>query len=142
MDSGYCKRFRMDIDLPRSRVPLASLPFGYQLVPWNEALLDVHARTKYQAFRQDVPDLCCVAIARPPEEVLLHVIVVEGDRTRRLCQGLHQRLPRRKGREQVRRSDTNLNHLQIKKGLHLPPLRGGIIPSKTSEPTVQLWAHL
>ena len=54
MDSGYCKRFRMDIDLPRSRVPLASLPFGYQLVPWNEALLDVHARTKYQAFRQEI----------------------------------------------------------------------------------------
>ena len=54
MDSGYCKRFRMDVDLPRSYVPLASLPVGYQLVPWNEALLDVHARTKYQAFCQEI----------------------------------------------------------------------------------------
>lgn len=54
MDSGYCKRFRMDIDLPRSYVPLASLPSGYQLVPWNEALLDVHARTKYQAFCREI----------------------------------------------------------------------------------------
>ena len=54
MDSGYCKRFRMGIDLPRSYVPLASLPIGYQLVPWNEALLDVHARTKYQAFCHEI----------------------------------------------------------------------------------------
>ena len=54
MDSGYCKRFRMEIDLPRSNACLAPLPFGYQLVPWNEALIDVHARTKYQAFHQEI----------------------------------------------------------------------------------------
>ena len=54
MDAGYCKRFRMGIDLPRSYVPLKSLPVGYQLVPWNEALLDVHARTKYQAFCHEI----------------------------------------------------------------------------------------
>ena len=54
MDAGYCKRFRMGIDLPRSYVPLKSLPVGYQLVPWNEALLDVHARTKYQAICHEI----------------------------------------------------------------------------------------
>ena len=54
MDSDYCKRFRMEIDLSRSFVPSASLPIGYHLVPWNEALLDAHARTKYEAFCKEI----------------------------------------------------------------------------------------
>ena len=53
MDSGYCKRFEWKSIFP-DRMYLAPLPFGYQLVPWNEALIDVHARTKYQAFRQEI----------------------------------------------------------------------------------------
>ncbi len=54
MDSGYCKRFRMEIALPRSFVPSASLPTGYHLVPWNEGLLDAHARTKHEAFCKEI----------------------------------------------------------------------------------------
>ena len=54
MDSGYCKRFRMEIDLARSFVPSVSLTPGYHLVPWNEGLLDAHARTKHEAFCKEI----------------------------------------------------------------------------------------
>jgi len=51
--STYFKRFRMEADLspPRGMRPL---PPGYRFVPWNEALLDVHARTKFRAFRDEI----------------------------------------------------------------------------------------
>lgn len=53
MKSSYFKRFRMDVDLAVRRHPR---PFtaGYRFVPWNEALLDVHARTKFRAFRREI----------------------------------------------------------------------------------------
>lgn len=53
MKSTYFKRFRMDADLATRRVP-RSLPPGYRFVPWNEALLDVHARTKFRSFRTEI----------------------------------------------------------------------------------------
>jgi ribosomal protein S18 acetylase RimI-like enzyme len=57
MESTYFKRFRMEADL---RPPAAAdahrqpLPTGYRFVPWNEALLDVHARTKFRSFRDEI----------------------------------------------------------------------------------------
>jgi len=51
--STYFKRFRMDADLAASRAALP-LPAGYRYVPWNEALLDVHARTKFRSFRSEI----------------------------------------------------------------------------------------
>lgn len=53
MDSTYFKRFRMEVDLAVRRFAPA-LPPGYRFVPWNEALLDVHARTKFRAFRDEI----------------------------------------------------------------------------------------
>lgn len=53
MKSSYFKRFRMDADLAVRRQP-RPLPSGYRFVPWNEALLDVHARTKFRAFRSEI----------------------------------------------------------------------------------------
>ena len=53
MKSSYFKRFRMDADLAAPRHP-RPLPSGYRFVPWNEALLDVHARTKFRAFRSEI----------------------------------------------------------------------------------------
>lgn len=53
MQSNYFKRFRMEADLtvlPGSQ----PLPSGYRFVPWNEALVDVHARTKFRAFRDEL----------------------------------------------------------------------------------------
>jgi len=53
MDSTYFKRFRMEADLGRP-LPWPELPPGYRFVPWNEAVLDVHARTKFRAFRDEI----------------------------------------------------------------------------------------
>ena len=58
MESTYYKRFRMEVDLLRERRWLGGrLPAGFELVPWNEALLDVHARTKCAAFKQEIDAL-------------------------------------------------------------------------------------
>ncbi len=56
MESTYFKRFRMEVDatLPR---PAAALPPGYRFVPWNEAVLDIHARTKFRSFRDEIDAL-------------------------------------------------------------------------------------
>jgi ribosomal protein S18 acetylase RimI-like enzyme len=53
VESSYFKRFRMDVDLAVAR-HAAELPTGYRLVGWNEALLDVHARTKHRCFRSEI----------------------------------------------------------------------------------------
>ncbi len=39
-------------DLPPGCRP--GLPSGYRFVAWNDALIDVHARTKYRAFRDEI----------------------------------------------------------------------------------------
>ena len=56
VDSTYFKRFRMDVDLrvPRQPVPLRP---DYRFVPWNEALVDVHARAKFRSFRDEIDAL-------------------------------------------------------------------------------------
>lgn len=53
MESTYFKRFRMEVDLGRPRLAPPAPP-GYRIVPWNEALLDVHARTKHRSFRDEI----------------------------------------------------------------------------------------
>jgi ribosomal protein S18 acetylase RimI-like enzyme len=53
VDSGYFKRFRMEADLAAAR-PGPLLPPAYRLVPWNEAVIDVHARTKHRSFRDEI----------------------------------------------------------------------------------------
>jgi GNAT superfamily N-acetyltransferase len=51
--STYFKRFRMEAELAApSGCP--ALPAGYRFVPWNGALVDVHARTKFRAFRDEL----------------------------------------------------------------------------------------
>lgn len=53
MKSTYFKRFRMDVDLTLAR-RAPGPPAGYRFVAWNEALLDVHARTKFRSFRTEI----------------------------------------------------------------------------------------
>lgn len=53
MESTYFKRYRMEVDLGQVRFAPAPPP-GYRFVPWNEALLDVHARTKFRSFRHEI----------------------------------------------------------------------------------------
>ncbi len=56
MDSTYFKRFRMEAELGPFR-PSPDLPPGYRFVPWNEAVLDAHARTKWRSFRDEIDAL-------------------------------------------------------------------------------------
>lgn len=53
MESTYFKRFRMEVDLGAARRPV-SLPSDYRFVPWTEAVLDLHARTKFRSFRDEI----------------------------------------------------------------------------------------
>jgi len=43
-----------DLTLPRRLAPLRP---GYRFVPWNEALVDVHARAKFRSFRDEIDAL-------------------------------------------------------------------------------------
>jgi len=52
-NSTYFKRFRMEADLGIPRT-VSGMPTGYRFVPWNEAVIDVHARTKFRAFRDEL----------------------------------------------------------------------------------------
>ncbi len=53
MNSTYFKRFRMEADLT-APVRRPSLPPGYRFMAWNEGVLDVHARTKFRSFRDEI----------------------------------------------------------------------------------------
>ena len=53
MSTTYFKRFRMEAELAPPRM-VPDLPPGYRFVPWNEAVIDVHARTKFRAFRDEL----------------------------------------------------------------------------------------
>jgi GNAT superfamily N-acetyltransferase len=56
MQSTYFKRFRMDADLTAAR-PSRPLQSGYRFVAWNEALVDIHARTKFHSFSREIDAL-------------------------------------------------------------------------------------
>lgn len=50
----YFKRFRMEIDLRQVLPPAWALPAEYFLVPWDEALLPLHAEVKFQSFVDEI----------------------------------------------------------------------------------------
>ncbi|MFM8578659.1 MAG: GNAT family N-acetyltransferase [Planctomycetaceae bacterium] len=55
MSGRYVKRFRMAVEIGSFKGPApATTPAGYRLVAWNDALIDVHARTKFRAFRHEI----------------------------------------------------------------------------------------
>lgn len=54
MGVTYYKRFRMEIDLTRLRLPEAALPEGYEWVAWHESLLERHALAKFESFRCEI----------------------------------------------------------------------------------------
>ena len=54
MKFHYVKRYRMELDLHRTRIPRLRLPMGYRLVPWHASLVDEHAEVKYLSFRDEM----------------------------------------------------------------------------------------
>lgn len=51
---SYFKRFRMEVDVQVPLPAVPELPAGYEWVPWEECLLDVHAEVKFQCFVEEV----------------------------------------------------------------------------------------
>lgn len=49
----YFKRYRMEIDLQEG-LPCWDLPQGYFFVPWDEALLPLHAEVKFHCFIDEI----------------------------------------------------------------------------------------
>lgn len=54
MGVTYYKRFRMEIDLRRVRLPDTTLPDRYEWAAWEPRLLERHALTKYESFRAEI----------------------------------------------------------------------------------------
>ena len=54
MGVTYFKRFRMEVDLAGRAFPDVRLPAGYELVAWDQTLLDGHAEAKYHSFRGEI----------------------------------------------------------------------------------------
>lgn len=54
MGLTYFKRYRMEIDLLGREFPRLKLPSHYQLHPWDESLLPLHAHVKYLSFRDEI----------------------------------------------------------------------------------------
>src|SRR4029079_17310536 len=54
MSTTYYKRYRMEFDFRRATVPEPQLPDGYDWVAWHRALVPVHARVKFESFRDEM----------------------------------------------------------------------------------------
>lgn len=50
----YFKRYRMEIDLHPWNRSVSRAPKGYEFLPWNRSLLDLHAEVKYYSFRNEI----------------------------------------------------------------------------------------
>jgi ribosomal protein S18 acetylase RimI-like enzyme len=57
MSLTYFKRFRMELDLRRRRLPLVSVPEGYRLVSWSPSQVENHAEAKYHSFRNEIDSM-------------------------------------------------------------------------------------
>ena len=49
----YYKRYRMEVSLRRSPYPV-SVPAGYQLLAWDDHLVEAHAVAKFHSFRDEL----------------------------------------------------------------------------------------
>ena len=56
-DATYYRRFRMEIDLRRADLPLPHLPEGYFWTRWDHNLIERHAETKFESFREELDAL-------------------------------------------------------------------------------------
>jgi ribosomal protein S18 acetylase RimI-like enzyme len=54
MSVVYFKRFRMELDLATPLFEEPELPEGYDLVAWDERLLEAHADAKFRSFRWEL----------------------------------------------------------------------------------------
>jgi len=51
---NYIRRFRLEIDVTKRRLPPPLLPDEYEWVPWSAGLAERHAAVKYASFRSEI----------------------------------------------------------------------------------------
>jgi ribosomal protein S18 acetylase RimI-like enzyme len=51
---SYFKRYRMELDLTRPLPPVPAIPANCRWVPWDDALLPVHADVKARCFANEI----------------------------------------------------------------------------------------
>jgi ribosomal protein S18 acetylase RimI-like enzyme len=54
---AYFRRFRMEFDLAKTRLPPAVLPPHYAWSAWSTSLLERHAAVKFESFRDEIDSL-------------------------------------------------------------------------------------
>lgn len=54
MSLAYFKRYRMELPLSGWLFPCPVLPRRYELVPWDETLLEAHSEAKYLSFCDEI----------------------------------------------------------------------------------------
>ncbi len=54
METRFVRRYRMEINLSAARLPLATLPLGYEWTRWDADHVERHAHTKYLSFRSEI----------------------------------------------------------------------------------------
>lgn len=54
METRFVRRYRMEINLSVARLPLATLPQGYEWTRWDAEHVERHAHTKYLSFRSEI----------------------------------------------------------------------------------------
>ncbi len=54
MSLTYFKRYQMEIDLFQGDLDRFELCEGYRFLPWDDPLLEAHARVKYQSFNGEL----------------------------------------------------------------------------------------
>ena len=54
MDQNYYKRYRMEIELFGRDLSFRPIPQGYQILSWDESLLEAFALAKYNSFRGEI----------------------------------------------------------------------------------------
>jgi ribosomal protein S18 acetylase RimI-like enzyme len=61
----YFKRFRMELNLGRPLPPVPVLPPGYFWVPWDDGLIEAHARAKFHSFHGEIDAVVFPSLSHP-----------------------------------------------------------------------------
>jgi ribosomal protein S18 acetylase RimI-like enzyme len=64
-DLRYFKRYRMERDLAPPLPPVPPLPDGYFWLPWDDTLLEAHARAKFASFHAEIDAQVFPSLATP-----------------------------------------------------------------------------
>lgn len=54
MSFAYVKRYQMVVDLTKITLPDSQLPVGFHFLPWHDAFIERHAKTKYLSFCHEI----------------------------------------------------------------------------------------